>query len=86
MQIVESGSKNIEIAIVRTGGVVSVRLSRRPTKENIVSTCISDVITFYLCIIYLQSLEDDKVEALCVAIEAEKEAARAAGESKSSSN
>ncbi|GAB9466392.1 Proteasome subunit alpha type-7, threonine protease family t01a [Globisporangium polare] len=55
LEIVESGSKNIEIAIVRTGGVIS-------------------------------SLEDDKVEALCVAIEAEKEAARAAGESKSSSS
>lgn len=34
----------------------------------------------------LQSLEDEKVEALCVSIEAEKEAARAASESKSSSS
>ncbi|TYZ59831.1 hypothetical protein PybrP1_003488 [[Pythium] brassicae (nom. inval.)] len=55
LELVESGSKNIEVAIVRTGGVVS-------------------------------TLEDDKVEALCAAIEAEKEAARAAGESKSSAN
>lgn len=37
-------------------------------------------------LLLLQSLEDDKVEALCVAIEAEKEAARAASESKSSSS
>ncbi|GLD93805.1 hypothetical protein PINS_up002410 [Pythium insidiosum] len=55
LEVVESGSKNMEIAIVRKGGHVT-------------------------------SLADDKVEELCAHIEAEKEAARAAGgESKSSS-
>lgn len=85
MQIVESGSKNIEIAIVRTGGVISVRGleiyegTSHARVLTLLRTCLA-------CCLLLQSLEDDKVEALCVAIEAEKEAARAAGESKSSSS
>lgn len=53
LEVVESGSKNIEIAIVRTGGKIT-------------------------------PLADDKVNELCVQIEAEKEAARAASDSKSS--
>jgi 20S proteasome subunit alpha 4 len=52
LEVVESGSKNMEIAIVRQGGKVT-------------------------------SLEDNKVNDLCSQIEAEKEAARAASESKS---
>ena len=53
LEIVESGSKNLEVVVVGHGGAV-------------------------------QTVSDEKIEAFCTAIEAEKEAAKSGGESKSS--
>jgi 20S proteasome subunit alpha 4 len=81
LEVVESGSKNIEIVVVRTGGKVSVRRALHSLTGD-----VGRMLTvLYLCNRLLQPLADDKVNELCDKIEAEKEAARqASGESKSS--
>ena len=69
-QVVESGSKNIEIAIMRNGEPLQVKI---PSDSSWLSAV--QLLAAFMIGLFLQSLSEDEVERYCAEIEkAKKEA------------